>query len=133
VVALCTAGQRVAKVAGATAALRPLVDRSEELDAAGTLTVNRLHRLLSDLIPGGTKTFLSTTQARTLLATVRPRDVVVKTRRKRASELIVQLGGIDRKIKVAAKELRVLVAATESTLYLPVDFMEHLRPNQNTY
>ena len=43
--------------------------------------MNRLHRLLLELLPGGAKTFLSATQARALLATVRPRDVVGRTRR----------------------------------------------------
>jgi transposase len=115
-VALRTAGLRVVKVDDATVALRLLVDRRDELGAARTLTVNRLHRLLADLIPGGAKTFLSATQAKVLLGTVRPRDVVGKTRRKLAAELIVELDGIDRKMKVATKELRELVVATDSTL-----------------
>ena len=92
------------------------LNRRDELGAARTLTVNRLHRLLADLIPGGAKTFLSATQAKALLATVRPRDVVGKTRRRLAAELVVELGGIDKKIKAANKELRELVAATGSTL-----------------
>jgi transposase len=116
VVALRTPGLRVVKVDDATVALRLLVDRRDELGGARTLTVNRLHRLLGDLIPGGAKRFLSATQAKVLLGTVRPRDVVGKTRRKLAAELIVELDGIDRKIKVASKELRELIAATDSTL-----------------
>jgi transposase len=116
VVALRSPGLRVVKVDDATAALRLLVDRRDELGAARTLTVNWLHRLLADLIAGGAKTFLSATQAKALLATVRPRDVVGKTRRRLAAELVVELGGIDKKIKAANKELRELVAATGSTL-----------------
>jgi transposase len=116
VVALRTPGLRAVQVDDATVALRLLVDRRDELGAARTLTVNRLHRLLAELIPGAAKTFLSAMQAKALLATVRPRDVVGKTRRKLAAELIVELEGIDRKIKVATKELRELVAATGSTL-----------------
>jgi len=116
VVALRTAGLRVVKVDDVTVALRLLVDRRDELGGARTLTVNRLHRLLGDLIPGGAKRFLSATQAKVLLGAVRPRDVVGKTRRKLAAELIVELDGIDKKIKVATKELRELIAATGSTL-----------------
>ncbi len=116
VVAWRTAGLPVVKVDDAAAALRLLVDRRDELGAALTLTVNRLHRLLADLIPGGAKTFLSATQANAPLATARPRDVVGKTRRKLAAELVAELGGIDKKIKAANKELRELVAATGSTL-----------------
>ncbi|WP_324192847.1 IS110 family transposase [Nocardia transvalensis] len=49
-------------------ALRMLVDRCDELGAARTSTVSRLHRLLLELISGGAKQFLSATQARALLA-----------------------------------------------------------------
>jgi len=116
VVALRTPGLRPVQVDGATVALRLLVDRRDELGAARTLTVNRLHRLLVELIPGGAKTCLSATQAKALLATVRPRDLVGKTRRKLAAELIAELDGIDKRIEVATAELRELVEATGSTL-----------------
>jgi transposase len=116
VVALRTPGLRPVLVDGVTVALRLLVDRRDELGAARTLTVNRLHRLLVELIPGGAKAFLSATQAKALLATVRPRDVVGKTRRRLAAELVVELDGIDKRIKAATTELRELVGAAGSTL-----------------
>jgi len=116
VVALRTPGLREVQVDDATVALRLLVDRRDELGAARTLTVNRLHRLLVELVPGGAKTFLSATQAKALLATVRPRDVAGKTRRHLAAELIVELDRIDKKMKAATKQLRELVQATGSTL-----------------
>jgi transposase len=93
-----------------------LADRRDELGRARTQTVNRLHRLPLDLIPGGAKTFLSAGQARALIATVKPRDVVGKTRRRLAVELITELDSIDRKIKTAEKELKALVLAHGSTL-----------------
>jgi hypothetical protein len=58
VVALHTHGLRQVAV-DATVALRLLVDRRDELGAARTLTVNRLHRLLMELVPGGAKKSLS--------------------------------------------------------------------------
>ncbi len=116
VVALRTPGLRPVQVDDLTVALRLLVDRRDELGAARTLTVNRLHRLLVELIAGGANKFLSATQAKALLATVRPRDVVGKTRRRLAAELVVELDGIDKRIKVANKELTELVGATGSTL-----------------
>ena len=100
----------------AAVALRLLADRRDELGAARTLTVNRLHRLLLELVPGGAKTFLSATQAKALLATIRPHDVVGKTRRRLAAELIVELDRIDKKMKTASKQLTELVQATGSTL-----------------
>jgi transposase len=42
---------------------------------------------------------------------VAPRDLVGKTRRRLAVELIVELEGIDKKIKVLKKELTQLVIA----------------------
>ena len=93
-----------------------LADRRDELGRARTQTVNRLHRLLLELIPGGAKKFLSARQARALVATVKPRDLVGKTRRRLAVELIGELEAIDSKIKAAEKELTALVAARGSTL-----------------
>ena len=57
-----------------------LVDRRDELGRARTQTAHCLHRLLLELFPGGAKKFLSATQARVLVATIKPRDIVGKTR-----------------------------------------------------
>jgi transposase len=116
VVALRASGLRVVEVDDATVALRLLVDRRDELGAARTLTANRLHRLLADLVPGGAKKDLRARQARDLLAKVRPRDVVGKTRRQLAVELVGELEAIDKKIKTARQQLDELVAATGSGL-----------------
>ncbi|WP_410609700.1 IS110 family transposase [Amycolatopsis sp. lyj-109] len=93
-----------------------LVDRRDELGRARTQTVNRLHRLLLELFPGGVKKFLSAAQARALVATIKPRDIVGKTRRRLVVELIAELETIDRKMKAADKDLRELVIARGSTL-----------------
>ncbi|WP_433788773.1 IS110 family transposase [Actinoplanes sp. CA-252034] len=116
VVALRTSDLRQVVVDDITVALRLLVDRRDQLGSARTEIVSRLHHLLLELIPGGAKKFLSAQQARVLLNTVRPRDVVGKTRRWLASELIHELVTIDKKIKVANAELTELVAATGSEL-----------------
>lgn len=87
-VALRTTGLRRVEADSTVVALRLLVDRRDELGAARTTTVNRLHRLLLELLPGGAKKFLSATQAKALLATIRPRDVVGRTRRQLAADLI---------------------------------------------
>jgi len=93
-----------------------LVDRRDELGRARTQTVNRLHRLLLELFPGGAKKFLSAAQARALVATIKPRDIVGKTLRRLAVELIAELETIDKKIKAADRDLRELVIARGSTL-----------------
>jgi transposase len=90
-----------------------LADRRDELGRARTQVINRL---LLELLPGGAKKFLSARQARALLATVRPRDLAGKTRRRLAAELISELEAIDKKARALDKELTGLVTARGSTL-----------------
>jgi len=49
-----------------------LADRRDELGRPRTQTVNRLHRLLLELLAGGPKKDLSAKQARELIVTVKP-------------------------------------------------------------
>ena len=107
---------RVIAVDDATVALRLLVDRRDDLGVARSQTINRIHRLLLELLPGGAKKDLSAVQAKTLLATVRPRDIVGKTRRRLTAELITELAGIDKRIKTADRELNELIDATGNSL-----------------
>jgi len=116
VVALRTTGLRQVRVDDATVALRLMVDRRDWLGQARTDTVNRLHALLLDLVAGGANKHLTAPQARTILASVRPRDVVGRTRRQLAAELITELAVIDKKIKLADQALNELIAATGSRL-----------------
>ncbi len=98
------------------AVLRILVDRRRSLGEDHTRMVSQLHQLLLELIPGGAKKNLSAAQAKALLATVRPRDVAGKVRRRVAAELISDLERIYQRKKAANKELKQLVTATGSTL-----------------
>ncbi|MFG3714795.1 transposase [Micromonospora sp. NPDC047730] len=98
------------------ALLRILVDRRRSLGEDHTRMVSQLHQLLLELIPGGAKKSLSAAQAKALLATVRPRDVVGKARRRVAAELISDLERVYRRSKEADKELKDLVASTGTTL-----------------
>ncbi len=98
------------------AVLRVLVDRRRALGEDHTRMVSQLHHLLLELIPGGAKKDLSAAQARKLLATVRPRDVAGKARRRVAAELVTDLERIYQRKKAANKELSQLLAATGTTL-----------------
>jgi hypothetical protein len=51
--------------------------------------------LLLDLVPGGAKQRLTAGQARLRLASVRPRDLIGRTRRQLAAELILELSVVD--------------------------------------
>ncbi|GAA2743045.1 IS110 family transposase [Terrabacter aerolatus] len=96
--------------------LRILVDRRRAIGEEHTYKVNQLHALVLELIPGGAKRDLSAAQARRLLASVRPRDVVGKTRKRVAMELVVDLERIYARKKAANKELLALLADVDTTL-----------------
>jgi len=97
-------------------ALRLLADRRDELSRLRVQTVNRLQRLLTELIPGGAKRDLSALQAKRLLATVKPRSLVGKTMRRMAAEEIADLVAVDTKLKAIKKELRGAVQTRGSDL-----------------
>ncbi len=97
-------------------ALRLLADRRDELSALRVQTVNRLHRLFAELIPGGAPRNLSATKAKTLLAGVRPRTLVGRTTRRMAVEELADLVRVDAKLKALNRELRAAVLARGSHL-----------------
>ena len=115
-VALRTAGLRVLTPDGDLEALRMLTDRRDELARLRVQTVNRLQRLLGELIPGQRKKDLSALQAKAMLVTVRPRDIAGKTRRRMAAEELADLVAVDRKLKKIKAELKAAVTARGSTL-----------------
>ncbi len=116
VVAVRTEGLRVVVEDGELEALRMLTDRRDELAHQRVQTVNRLQRLLSELLPGQRKRDLSATQAKAMLATVRPRDIAGKTRRRMAAEEIADLVAVDAKLKRIKAELKAAVTARGSHL-----------------
>ena len=116
VVAVRTPGLNQVVVDDELVALRLLADRRDELAGARTRAVSRLHRLLLELIPGGAPRFLSALQAKALLATVRPRDVAGRTRRRLAAELLADIVRLDRQLKDSDQQLRAAVEATGSGL-----------------
>ncbi len=115
-VAVRTQGLRVLSYDEGLEALRMLTDRRDELSRQRVQTVNRLHRLLSELTPGRSKKDLTALQAKALLASVRPRDLGGKTRRRLAAEQLTELAAVDKKIKELTKELKVMVISSGSDL-----------------
>ena len=116
VVAVRATGLRVLAYDVELEALRMLVDRRDELSKARVQAANRLHRLLSELVPGQRKKDITTGQAKTILATVRPRDTAGRIRRRLAAEQITELVTVEKKIKALTKELKAMVLASGSTL-----------------
>jgi transposase len=96
--------------------LRILADRRRALGADHTRMISQVHQLLLDLIPGGAKKDLSAAQARVLLAGVRPRDLVGKTRKRVALELVGDLEKVYQRSKALDKEITQLVIESGSSL-----------------
>ncbi|HEY3033217.1 MAG TPA: IS110 family transposase, partial [Streptosporangiaceae bacterium] len=96
--------------------LRLLCDRRDELSQARAQALNRLHRLFLELIPGGAPVKKSTAQYQALLATVRPRDLAGKTRRRMAAGELADLERPGAKLKAMKAELKSAVAASGSHL-----------------
>ena len=115
-VALRTPDLRVLSFDEDLVALRLLADRRDELSARRVQTVNRLHRLLTELIPGGAGKDLTATKAKRLLATAKPRSLLGKTTRRMAAEEIVDLVATDARLKTLTKELKTAVLARRSHL-----------------
>lgn len=80
VVALRTKTLRVLAADGELEALRILCDLRQELTRLRVQTVNRLQRLLAELIRDKARRNLAALQAEAILATVRPRDIDGQTR-----------------------------------------------------
>jgi transposase len=107
---------RVLAPDGQLEALRMLVDHRDQLSSQRVATVNRLHRLLAELVPGQAKKDMTALQAKTILASVRPRDVVGKTRRRVAADELANLMAIEKKVKALTVEIKAIVTERGSHL-----------------
>jgi transposase len=98
------------------AVLRIVVDRRNSLGEEHNRLICQLHALLLELLPGGAKKQLTVDQAKALLASVRPRDVAGKTRRRVAAELVTDLQRNKTRRKAADLELKQLLAQSGTSL-----------------
>jgi transposase len=108
-VALRDKGLRELTVDPRMEVLRLLCDRRDELSRARVQALGRLHRLFLQLVPGGAATKKSTAQYATLLAGVRPRDPVGRTRRRMAAMEVADLQRLDAQLKALTAELKANV------------------------
>jgi hypothetical protein len=63
---------------------------------------------VDELTPGKAKKDITTLQAKKILASVRPRDLAGKTRRRLAAEQLADLVVVDKKTKALTKELKAM-------------------------
>jgi transposase len=96
--------------------LKMLSDRRQQLVEQRIATINRVHQLLQELLPGGASRRPSAKKAREMLSAVRPRDQVGKTRKQLCLELIDDLEHVDGKLKAMAKRIEQTLAERPSAV-----------------
>jgi transposase len=99
-----------------TVIFRLLSDRRDDLVAERTRTLSRLHVLLSDLHPGGTKRELTATRAAVLLRRIHPVTPVDVERKRIARQLLADVRRLDRQVKTASQAIRTAVREHGTTL-----------------
>ena len=88
------------------AVLRLRSDRRDELTQERTRVVNRLHRLLRELRPGGAPRKLSADRASALLRGLRPTTAADRERLLIARELVGEVRALDRKLAESQRRIR---------------------------
>jgi transposase len=116
IAALTSPTLHTAQTDAETTALRAIVDHRDDLVKTRTQTVNRLHVVLTHLVPGGAARNLGADQAAQLLRGVRARDTAAKTLRALATDLISEVRQLDRRIAKAADDIQTAVTASGTTL-----------------
>ena len=99
-----------------TAVLRLLSDRRDELTQERTRAVNRLHRLLRELRPGGGPSRLSADRAQALLRRLRPTGAADRERLRMARELVREVRVLDRNLVANGRRLEAALRVQGSAL-----------------
>jgi transposase len=109
-------GLRQVSVEDQATVLHLLTKRRQDLVAARTQTINRLHRLLMDLVPGGARRNLTARRAATLLAGVTPAGQAAVTRHQLAGELIADVHHLEQRIACVEARIKAAVAQSNTSL-----------------
>ena len=100
--------------------LRLLSERRVDLVAERTRALNRLHGLLRDLLPGGVAGKLSADRAARILRSIRARGCASdRLRRRLASEILRDVGTLDRKIADLGGRIEAEVEASGTRPSVP--------------
>jgi transposase len=83
-----------------------LTKRRQDLVAARTQTINRLHRLVMDLVPGGARRNLTANRAAALLAAATPAGAPAVTRWQLATELVADARQLEPRIAIVDATVR---------------------------
>lgn len=101
---------------GTATVLRMLDERRTNLTRQRTRTVNQLHALLRELLPGGAPTDLTADRAAALLTQIRPSSPVERARRELARELVDDIRRVDARLTANRARMAELVADCDSRL-----------------
>jgi transposase len=97
--------------------LHLLTKRREDLVAARTQTINRLHRLLMDLVPGAARRNLTAKRAAALLAGVMPVGHPSVTRWQLAIDLVADVRHLEQRIAEVEARIKAAVAQSNTTWF----------------
>jgi transposase len=109
-------GLRQVAVEDQAVVLHLLTNRREDLVRVRTQTLNRLHRLLCDLVPAGAGRNLSANGAAALLGQACPTGAAAITRHQLATDLISDVRDLDRRIASVEERIKTAVAQSKTTL-----------------
>lgn len=101
---------------GHTDALALLTERRQSLSQHRTRSLNQLHALLRELIPGGAPRSLTANRAAQLLRRIRPEGTADCVRRQLARDLIAEVRRHDRLMAANTEQIRELLAVHPTTL-----------------
>jgi transposase len=107
---------RQVRVEDQAVVLHLLSKRRQDLVAARTQTINRLHRLLMDLVPGGARRNLTAKRAAGLLAAVTPAGAPAVTRWQLATELVADVRQLEQRIAAVETRIKTAVAQANTNL-----------------
>ena len=110
VVGLRGVGLELVEVDDIVTVLKLLADRRQQIVEQRIATVNRLHQLIQELLPGGASRGLTAVRAKEILAGIRPRDTVGKARKQLALEQLADLIDVDRKLEAMKKRIEEVLA-----------------------
>jgi transposase len=107
---------RQVRVEDQAVVLHLLTKRRQDLVAVRTQTINRLHRLLLDLVPGGARRNLTANRAAKLLAAVTPVGEPAVTRWQLATELVADVRHLEQRIAEVEARIKTVVAQSQTCL-----------------
>jgi hypothetical protein len=98
---------------------RASIEHREDLVRTRTQTVNRLHALVTKLLPAGLPRKLTAETASAALRCVRPRATLGRTLRALAVELVAEIRRLDQRISSVADQISAAVTESGTTLSVP--------------